>query len=96
MSKVLNNTVRFYGYGNELTMKFSDREMKDLRYYTIPTRGYDRSKLTYGELYNFSLHAFCSHELRNSSKGGRLAAAFPYHKNERVIWNLEHHFNINQ
>lgn len=88
--KVLNNKVVFHAGGNEVMVKLSDRELKDLRCHTNYAKGVDRDSLTMGDMYNFALYAFLDYDLKKSpSKAARVRSKFPYHTYDRVYWYLE-------
>ena len=95
MKKILNNKVCFSGGGKEITLKLSDKELKLLREYSIYSKGTDLNRMTYAQIYNFSLYAYFDYDFKGTTKGCRVKQAFPYHDYDKILWELIEHKNIN-
>ena len=88
--KVPNNKVEFSAHGESLVMRLSDKELFDLRCYSIH-RGCKKDewkKASSGFLYNFSAFALFDYDIKSASKRGRFHKTFNYHKFEQMYWYL--------
>lgn len=85
--KTCNNKVEFTACGKSLVFRVSDKELRNLRVYSIHRNGDDLEHFNYGYMYNFSAYAFFEYETTRT-KYGRFAANFNYHDFGEIYWTI--------
>lgn len=82
------NKVTFCACGKDLTLKLSDKELKELRLYTDSRdRKIDINKVHSGDMYNFSFYAWIDNSI-TPHKRGKCVVTFPYHNFSNMYWYM--------